>query len=138
MSLPTPPAMPHKLDPIYFDDAGFPGFICLAWTSAPLGLTDSLAKIQSEQEGRELLLRLIPEWNFVDEEGEPIPHTVEGFDKMPQLLVTQMMSRYKLVTLGVTQTGEVEKKLDDPFAKLSSVGSNTDKPITPDPSPASI
>lgn len=137
MPLPVPPRMPHRLDPVHLDDAGFPGFIFLAWTSAPLSLTDSLRTIQNENEGRELLLRLIPEWNFVDEDGEPIEHTVEGFNKMPQLLVSQMMARYKLVTMGLTSTGEVEKKLDDPFEKLSIIGSSTDKPTTPDQSQTS-
>lgn len=137
MPLPVPPPMPHKLDPVHLDDAGFPGFIFLAWTSAPLSFTDRLMKIESEVEGRELLLQLIPEWNFVDEQGEPIPHTVDGFNMMPQLLVSQMMTRYKLLTMGITQNGEVVKKLDDPFVASSTDGSNTDKPPTSNPSPSS-
>jgi hypothetical protein len=131
--------MPRNLDPIYFDDCGFPGFIALAWTSAPLSLTDGLVKIETEAQGRELLLELIPDWNFVTAKGEPIPHTPEGFDLMPQVLVTQMMTRYKMLTLGVdpAKTGEVAKKLSDPFVLQSIDGSNTDKPTTPNPSPSS-
>lgn len=132
--------MPRNIDPIHFDDCGFPGFIALAWTSAPLSLTDQLATIATEIQGRELLLELITDWNFVTEKGEPIPHTPEGFDLMPQVLVTQMMTRYKMLTLGVdpAKTGEVAKKLSDPFVSSSTDGSNTDKQPTPNPSPSSI
>lgn len=135
-ALPPAPAMPRKLDPIYFDNDGFPGFIALAWTSAPIALTEQLLKLTDEEEGRKLLLTLIPEWNFTDYLGNPIPHTAEGFDLMPQLLVSRMIGRYKLMTMGFNGE-EVEKKLTTPFVAPSSTGSQPDKPTIPDQSPSS-
>lgn len=35
------------------------------------------------------------DWNFVDEEGEPIPATREGCDKIPAELVMMIMEEYK-------------------------------------------
>lgn len=135
-ALPQAPAMPRKLEPIHFDNDGFPGFIAMAWTSAPLMLTDKLMKLTDEQEGRNLLLQLLPEWNFTDYTGAPVPHTPEGFDLLPQLLISRMIGRYKLLTMGFNGE-EVEKKLSVPFVEPSPTTSPPDKQTTPDQSPSS-
>ena len=88
--------MPIKLVRLRFDGDGYPGFECDRRINLPLGINRELSQAgagEDEQRYRELLLQVFPWWNFVDTEGEPIPHTAEGFDLTPDDLLTAMMRR---------------------------------------------
>jgi len=85
----------RRLVTLAFDDVGYEGLTCEAWVSAPLSKTDQLVTTKDETKMRELLLELIPAWNFEDEDG-PIPHTAEGFDRLPRELLVGILAKYQL------------------------------------------
>ena len=88
--------MPVKLVRLRFDEDGYPGFECDRRTNLPIGVNRQLSEAaagEDEQRYRELLLQVFPWWNFADTEGEPIPHTAEGFDLVTDDLLMAMMRR---------------------------------------------
>jgi hypothetical protein len=85
--------MPVKLARLKFDEEGYEGFECDRRLNLPLGTTRRIREAADEEESRLAMLEVFPEWNFVDEEGEEIPHTVEGFDKLPDDLWAAMVTR---------------------------------------------
>lgn len=85
--------MPVKIAVLDFTEDGYPGFTCKRRLNATLGMLRRLSEAESEDGAREGWLHLFPEWDFVDEEGAPIPHTPEGFDAIPQDLWQAMVRR---------------------------------------------
>ena len=89
--------MPAKLVRLRFDEDGYPGFECDRRINLPIGvnrqLADAAAGEGDESLYRDLLLQVFPWWNFADTEGEPIPRTIEGFDLIPDDLLTAMFRR---------------------------------------------
>jgi len=94
-NLTRPAAFQHRWELIDFTDDGYPGFLAEAWATAPLSKTRQIVETRDEGQMRELLLELYPNWNFVDEDGADIPHEPEGFEKMPQNLIVQLVRRYR-------------------------------------------
>lgn len=91
--------MPVKCAPLEFDDDGYPGFKAEGRLNLPMGVARGISAVDSdspEDETRALWLQLFPSWNFCDESGEPIPHTVEAFDALPADLLTAMFTRRAL------------------------------------------
>lgn len=88
------PAPVIKTDTLKFDADGYPGFECKVWLNPPVKLvTQFHAADLPEEESRAIALRFFPSWNFVDSEGTPIPHTIEGCDEIPQDLMYAMVRR---------------------------------------------
>ena len=85
--------MPVKTVTLDFTEDGYPGFTCKRRLNLPYGLVRRSLEPGSEEESRQVLLEVFPEWDFVDEDGEPIPHTVEAFDLLPEELVRAMVTR---------------------------------------------
>ena len=88
--------MPVKVMRLRFDEDGYPGFECDRRINLPIGTNRQLADAADGSEEatyRGLLLQVFPWWNFADEDGEPIPHTVEGFDLIPDDLLVAMFRR---------------------------------------------
>ena len=88
--------MPVKLVRLRFDEDGYPGFECDRRINLPIGVSRQLSEASgADQEDayRGLLLQVFPWWNFADTEGAPIPHTVKGFDFIPDDLLVAMFRR---------------------------------------------
>ena len=88
--------MPLKTVRLSFDEDGYVDFLCDRRTNLPIGVNRQLAdaaKGGDEMTYRGLLLQVFPWWNFGDEGGEPIPHTAEGFDCIPDDLLEAMFRR---------------------------------------------
>jgi len=85
--------MPIKTVDIDFTEDGYPGFTCKRRLNLSFGLIRRSQEPEDETESRRVLLEIFPEWDFVDEKGKPIPHTVEGFDLIPQELALAMVRR---------------------------------------------
>lgn len=122
MSLPKAQAAPRKTEVVSFDYCGYPGFKGVVWVSAPLRLADEIFTTQEEMVAREVLLKLYPEWNFVDEEGNDIEHTLEGMNNLPSELVTQMLLQFRYATTGLrpdTKSDEKPEILSQNFKEAS-------------------
>jgi hypothetical protein len=74
-----------------FTDVGYPGFTCARRLNLPLGTHRRGLEAQNEEESRAFYLEVFPSWDFVDEDGEPIP--VEAFDLLPLDLWKAMQKR---------------------------------------------
>jgi len=85
--------MPVKTAPLDFTEDGYPGFTAQMRTNAPFSLVRKTYETKDEEEAREGYLKLFPGWDFVDDDGKPIPHTVEGFDEIPADLLRVMLHR---------------------------------------------
>ncbi len=85
--------MPIKVVTLKFDEDGYPGFTSKGRTNIPVRLSDDFQS-GDEERGRAAMLVIFPEWDFVDEEGEPIPHTADGIGLMPQDLLGAMFIRW--------------------------------------------
>src|SRR3990167_10646507 len=88
--------MPVKVVRLRFDDDGYPSFECDRRLNLPIGVNRELAEAANDSDERRyraLLLQVFPWWNFADTEGAAIPHTVEGFDLVPDDLLMAMMRR---------------------------------------------
>jgi len=88
-----PRRMPIKTVEVEFDADGYPGFRATVRLNVPLWVSDDL-RSGDEERARAAILLIFPAWDFVDEEGEPIPHTVEGIGKMPGDLAEGMLKRW--------------------------------------------
>ena len=88
--------MPIKTVDLDFTDDGYPGFHAKRRTNAPIGVICRYLEINKdtpEEEARRLILELYPEWDFVDDDGKPVPHTLAGFDLLSGDLLTAMQRR---------------------------------------------
>lgn len=88
--------MPVKTITLDFTDDGYPDFHAERRVNAPIGLMRRYFDVSGEmpeEEGRQILLELFPSWDFVDDIGKAIPHTVEGFDAIPADLIGAMHRR---------------------------------------------
>jgi hypothetical protein len=84
-----------------FTEDGYPGFTAEARTNIPVRVGDAYLS-GTEEQRREACLLTFPSWDFVDEEGEPIPHTLEGIGLMTQDLLTAMFTRWTAMMEGAT------------------------------------
>ena len=87
--------MPVKVLELNFSEDGYEGFKCGRWANPTLGWMKRIDNPEpgDEQAARKCWLELFPWWNFVDAEGEEIPHTAEGFDSIPVELWNLMLKR---------------------------------------------
>lgn len=85
--------MPRKTATLDFTEDGYEGFTCKRWINPPMGLVRRLRESEDEDTARGLWLEIFPDWDFVDDKGKAIPHTVEGFELIPDELFTAMVSR---------------------------------------------
>ncbi len=90
------PKMPVKTVEVDFAGTDYEGFHAQRRINAPIGLNRRYFDMGPEtplEEAAEMLLQLFPSWDFVDEEGRPIPHTAEGFLGLPKDLIDLMNVR---------------------------------------------
>lgn len=99
-SLEVPAPLVHRWDLVDFSAAGFPGFMAEAWVTCPMNLVEDLLGTKDEKQVRELVLKLWPNWNFVDENGVLYPHTTEGLGLMPQPLIVQLIRQFQEHVMG--------------------------------------
>ena len=92
MSTNVPRRMPIKTVELDFAEDGYEGFHATARLNIPLWVGDEL-NCGDEERARNAFLTMFPAWDFVDEEGEEIPHTVEGIALIPQDLSQAMFAR---------------------------------------------
>ncbi len=97
--------MPVRTVDVDFAKDGYPDFQAKRRTNAAIGKVrrymelvfqtrpDTEITDDMEREVREIMLDLFPEWQFFDDNGRPIPHTIEGFDELPTELVLLMHMR---------------------------------------------
>lgn len=114
--------MPIRTVNVGFDDAGYTGFTAKARINPPISV--ALA-FQSEDVNQVLATIRIcyPEWDFVDEQGEPIPHDEAGTAMIPPDLLRAMILRW---------ASELEKAVSIP--KASAASSPLTTPVAPEAS----
>lgn len=103
--------MPVKCAPLEFDEDGYPGFKAEGRLNLPMGIARGISAVNAdsaEDETRALWLQLFPSWNFCDEAGVVIPHTVEAFDALPADLLTAMFTRRALALREAALPGPLE------------------------------
>ena len=105
----VPRRMPIKVVEIDLAEDGYPDFHAKARTNIPIRIGDAF-RSGDEEQGRAAVLTIFPEWDFVDEEGEPIPHTAEGIAALSQDLLKAMMQRW---TEAIQQAASIPKASDD-------------------------
>lgn len=97
---PEPRRMPIKTRTVELD-GDYAGWSATVRTNAPfsnflqlsqLSGDDGQAALKALAEIYSLLPKLIFGWNFVDEEGEPLPCNAEGFAQLPADLLVQLIS----------------------------------------------
>ena len=93
MSKAVPRRMPIRTAELDFSDDGYPGFHATARLNVPIRIGDDF---RSGDEGlaRQAALSVFTGWDFVDEDGAEIPHSVEGIGAIPQDLFKAMMTRW--------------------------------------------
>lgn len=82
-------------------DGEFEGWWAVLRTNAPFGLFLALSELQGAGEDgvqafaalADLLPKLITEWNFVDEAGEPIPCDKDGMRRIPTDLLMSLVGK---------------------------------------------
>ncbi len=91
-------AMPIITTTIMFDDAGYPGWYAKLRLNITAYTYDDFVSTDSE---RELagLRKLVIEWTFTDEEGNPVPHPREwkSYDDrkvLPYMVWNTMLEQY--------------------------------------------
>jgi hypothetical protein len=85
--------MPRRTTVIDFTEDGYPDFHATRWVNAPMRAERAPFEATEEAASREAHLELWPEWDFVDYDGDAIPHTPEGFDEIPAGLFGAMVRR---------------------------------------------
>jgi hypothetical protein len=93
--------MPLKTVELDFAEDGYPGFHATGRLNVPIRVGDDF-RSGDEERARKASLIIFPNWDFVDEEGEEIPHTVDGIGLIPQELFMAMMSRWSDALAGKT------------------------------------
>ena len=85
--------MPIRTAQVDFTEDGYPGFRATMRTNPPMSVA---LDFQSEDMGRIFgAVRVCyPAWDFVDEEGEAIPHDERGTGMIPPDLLNAMISRW--------------------------------------------
>lgn len=81
-------------------DGEYEGWWAVLRVNAPFGLFLALSELQSGEDGvqafaalADLLPKLITEWNFVDEAGEPIPCDKDGMRRIPTDLLMSLVGK---------------------------------------------
>ncbi len=88
--------MPVRTATLDFADDGYPDFHCETWMNISVFYGRCYAALTpdtDDAEGDGLFLKLYPSWDFVDFDGKPIPHTVEGIAMIPKELGDAMQRR---------------------------------------------
>ena len=93
MSNGVPRRMPIRTVELDFTDEGYPGFHAMGRLNVPLRTGDDF-RSGDEERARLAALIIFPSWDFVDDEGKEIPHTVEGIGMMPLDLFAAMLNRW--------------------------------------------
>lgn len=125
-------AMPVKTATLDFTDEGYPGFECETWVNPPMREAQryyALADVDQD-EARRILLQFFPSWNFVDADGESIPHNADGFDAMPQELLVAM-GRLRNDAIRERAMSAPLERSSSPTSKNGSTASPTQ--MIPDP-----
>jgi hypothetical protein len=93
--------MPLKTVKLEFSEDGYPDFHATGRLNVPVRIGDEF-RSGDEERARKAALVIFPEWDFVDEEGNEIPHTVEGIGMIPQDLFAAMMTGWADALAGKT------------------------------------
>ena len=99
MSNAVPRRMPIRTVELDFTGDDYPGFHATARLNIPLWVGDEL-KSGDEERARVAFLAMFPKWDFVDEDGKEIPHTLGGIATIPQDLSEAMYGRRAEAMLG--------------------------------------
>jgi len=111
--------MPIRTVELDFTDDEYPRFHATARLNISLWVGDEM-KSGDEERARTAFLVMFPAWDFVDEEGKEIPHTVKGIAAIPQDLSQAMYAR--------RAEAMVEKAKLDPKADGSSPPTSPSEP----------
>lgn len=114
----TAPTPIIKLKRLEFREYGYPGYEADTRINCPLRVGKAwqeALRSGNEALSRAAVLEMYPWWNFIDDTGAPIPHTVKGFDLMPDDLLTAMLKERQKALAGETQ---------NPLGPTSSAGPN--------------
>lgn len=109
--------MPVKTALLDFTEDGYEGFTCKRWLNPPMGIVRRLRESQDEDTARTLWLQIFPEWDFVDDKGKAIPHTLDGFDMVPDELFTIMVRRGMEATKEAALPRNLDGNSSEPVAE---------------------
>jgi hypothetical protein len=107
--------IPLKTVELDFSDDGYPGFTATARLNVPVRLYDEF-QAGDEKRTRAAVLVAFPEWDFVDDDGEKIPHTIEGIGLIPLDLYAAMITQWAEALAGKTA---IPPKADDSSSPAS-------------------
>lgn len=124
--------MPIKTAELDLGGDGYGGFTCTTRLNVPMGVVrrffaaSGSADDKSEAQAREDFLAMFPGWDFVDDGGKAIPHTVEGVDRLPdEMLIIMLRLR------GEKQrNGAMPAPLEKSSSDVPSGLAETSKPLT--------
>jgi hypothetical protein len=134
-----PQPAPKKYTTIAFDDMGYEGWEALVWYNAPTRYYAEMFDIRDNPEKAiNRILDVVVEWNFIDEDGEPVPHDLDGLNSgaLPTEILQEMVLRAR-------NAANEYRGLDPRIAGRSSPTSPGDsspggESPTPTPSPSLV
>jgi hypothetical protein len=112
--------MPKKLVTLDFSEDGYEAFTCETWIDPPLAFLQRLRDWatpdeKDAEEAARIFLHAFPSWDFVDYDGNPIPHTKKGVESIQDGLSTAMWARrLKVISNGVMPDPLEESSSDAP------------------------
>jgi hypothetical protein len=125
--------MPIKTAKLDFTEDGYPDFHAKARLNIPMRIGDELQS-GDEERARAAALLIFPSWDFVDEDGKDIPHTVEGVGMMPQELFEAMMARW---ADSIGKRAAIDPKADGSSPPISPNGAEVNVEVaSPNATPA--
>jgi hypothetical protein len=124
--------IPIRTVELEFSEDGYPGFKATARLNVPVRLYDDF-QAGEEKRTRKAVLMAFPAWDFVDDDGNEIPHTIEGIGAIPLDLYEAMITRWGEALKGKTAIPPKADASSSPTSP-SEQGENAEKP-SPSPTP---
>jgi hypothetical protein len=121
------PAMPIKAIDVDCTDAGYPGWHAKLRTNIPARVYDDFIS-QNEEKFWSSLAQIVVEWNFADENGEPLPTPADGLSwrDLPYDLAQFLVRRYLEAFAAAVQIPKAPEPSSEPTSRTDDVPRSAD------------